>query len=121
MRGTGVFASMSFQFFQIGVAESTTAYGRFNIKSVIKLAEDNGVVVLLGDTDSAFLLNPSKEVIKLIQDFAENELKISMDIDAEYRFMAISNRKKNYIGFAPQVQGITPDNPSLEKTDNERD
>ncbi len=113
--GYGVFASMSFQFFQIGVAESTTAYGRFSITSVLEKAEERKITVVLGDTDSSFMKNPTKEDIAYFQKFADDTLKVSLDLDAEYRFIAISERKKNYIGFPEQSQGITPDSPQWKK------
>jgi DNA polymerase I len=54
----GVFGSKNFPLFCLPVAESTTGIGQYSIKQTIKKAEELGVKVLYGDTDSVFLLNP---------------------------------------------------------------
>ncbi|MHA1478715.1 MAG: DNA polymerase domain-containing protein, partial [Promethearchaeota archaeon] len=60
----GVFGSKNFPLFCLPVAESTTGIGQYSIKQTIKKAEELGVKVLYGDTDSVFLLNPSSSQMK---------------------------------------------------------
>jgi DNA polymerase I len=56
------------------------------------------VSVLYGDTDSVFMKNPGEDIIKSLQDYADETLKIDLDVDKSYRFLALSHRKKNYLG-----------------------
>jgi len=55
-------------------------------------------MLLLHNTDSVFLKNPAKEQIKSIIDWSDKELQIELDIDKVYRYLALSERKKNYLG-----------------------
>ena len=80
------------------VAEATTAIGRYAIKSTIDKAESMDIKVLYGDTDSVFLENPSKEQIKEIVDWSTKELNIDLEEEKTYQFLALSERKKNYVG-----------------------
>ncbi|MFW9781712.1 MAG: DNA-directed DNA polymerase I [Candidatus Heimdallarchaeota archaeon] len=94
----GVFGSQNFPLFCLPVAESTTGIGQYSIKQTIKKAEELGIKVLYGDTDSVFLLNPSKEQMKDISDWSKNELDLDLEEEKTYQFLALSDRKKNYIG-----------------------
>jgi DNA polymerase I len=80
------------------VAESTTGIGQYSIKQTIKKAEELGVKVLYGDTDSVFLLNPSSSQMKNISDWSKKELDLDLEEEKTYQFLALSQRKKNYIG-----------------------
>ncbi|MHA1649744.1 MAG: DNA polymerase domain-containing protein, partial [Candidatus Helarchaeota archaeon] len=84
--------------FCLPVAEATTAIGRYAITQTQKKCEEMGVEVIYGDTDSVFLKNPSKEQIQEIIDWSERELQIELDIEKSYRYLALSERKKNYLG-----------------------
>lgn len=94
----GVFGSQNFPLFCLPVAESTTGIGQFSIKQTIKKAEQLGIEVLYGDTDSVFLLNPSKEQMSDISEWSKNELDLDLEEEKTYQFLALSDRKKNYIG-----------------------
>jgi len=94
----GVFGSQNFPLFCLPVAESTTGIGQYSIKQTIKKAEQLGVKVLYGDTDSVFLLNPSKDQMKKITDWSKKELDLDLEEEKTYQFLALSERKKNYIG-----------------------
>lgn len=94
----GVFGSQNFPLFCLPVAESTTGIGQYSIKQTIKKAEELGIKVLYGDTDSVFLLNPSKQQMKQISDWSKNELDLDLEEEKTYQFLALSDRKKNYIG-----------------------
>jgi len=94
----GVFGSKNFPLFCLPVAESTTGIGQYSIKQTIKKAEELGVKVLYGDTDSVFLLNPSSSQMKEISDWSKKELDLDLEAEKTYQFLALSKRKKNYVG-----------------------
>jgi len=94
----GVFGSQNFPLFCLPVAESTTGIGQYSIKQTIKKAEELGVKVLYGDTDSVFLLNPSDSQMKEISNWSKKELDLDLEEEKTYRFLALSERKKNYVG-----------------------
>jgi DNA polymerase I len=94
----GVFGSQNFPLFCLPVAESTTGIGQYSIKQTIKKAEELGVEVLYGDTDSVFLKNPSKDQMTEISDWSKKELDLDLEEEKTYQFLALSDRKKNYIG-----------------------
>ena len=94
----GVFGSKNFPLFCLPVAESTTGIGQYSIKQTIKKAEELGVKVLYGDTDSVFLSNPSKAQLKEISDWSKRELDLDLEEEKTYQFLALSQRKKNYVG-----------------------
>ncbi|MFX1345800.1 MAG: DNA-directed DNA polymerase I [Promethearchaeota archaeon] len=94
----GVFGSQNFPLFCLPVAESTTGIGQYSIKQTIKKAEELGVEVLYGDTDSVFLKNPTKNQMKEISNWSKKELDLDLEEEKTYQFLALSDRKKNYIG-----------------------
>jgi DNA polymerase I len=94
----GVFGSEQFPLFCLPVAESTTAIGRFSIKQTIKKAEELGVQVLYGDSDSVFLAHPTKDQIEQIIKWSETTLDLDLEHEKTYQFLALSGRKKNYVG-----------------------
>jgi len=94
----GVFGSQNFPLFCLPVAESTTGIGQYSIKQTIKKAEEIGVQVLYGDTDSVFLANPTKEQLEEISDWSKKELDLDLEEEKTYQFLALSQRKKNYVG-----------------------
>ena len=94
----GVFGSQNFPLFCLPVAESTTGIGQYSIKQTIKKSEAIGVKVLYGDTDSIFLLNPTKDQMKQISEWSKKELDLDLEEEKTYQFLALSERKKNYVG-----------------------
>lgn len=94
----GVFGSDAFPLFCLPVAEATTAIGRYAIKETIDKAESMGVRVLYGDTDSTFLDKPTKEQVQELIKWSNDHLKIDLEEDKTYQFLALSDRKKNYVG-----------------------
>jgi DNA polymerase I len=93
------------------VAESTTAVGRYAIKKTIDRAKEIGVEVIYGDTDSVFLKNPSEAQIKELFKWSAAELGIELELDKRYRYLALSERKKNYLGVyedgTVDIKGLT--------------
>ncbi|MEQ9716387.1 MAG: DNA-directed DNA polymerase I [Candidatus Asgardarchaeum sp.] len=94
----GVFGSEHFELYCPPVAESTTALGRFSIMKTKEKAEEMGIKVIYGDTDSVFLYNPTPEQVEHLKRWSINSLGIELDVDKVYRWVALSNRKKNYLG-----------------------
>jgi DNA polymerase I len=94
----GVFGSEQFPLFCLPVAESTTAIGRFSIQQTIKKAEELGVKVLYGDSDSVFLAQPSDAQVQQLISWASERLDLDLEKEKTYQFLALSGRKKNYVG-----------------------
>ncbi|MEM0357649.1 MAG: DNA-directed DNA polymerase I [Candidatus Bathyarchaeia archaeon] len=107
----GVFGAETFDLYCPPVAEATAAVGRHSITQIIKKAEELGIQVLYGDTDSVFLKNPTREQIQALEDWAEKTLKMGLDVDKVYRYAVFSSRKKNYLGVledgSVDVKGLT--------------
>jgi len=102
----GVFGSENFPLFCLPVAESTTGIGRYSIKATIEKSEEMDIKVLYGDTDSVFLLNPSQEQLKEISEWSKDELDLDLEEEKTYQFLALSGRKKNYIGIYKGTKNV---------------
>jgi len=93
----GVFGSDAFALYAPPVAESVTAIGRFTIMNTIKKAVNLGLKVLYGDTDSMFIWNPEKEALEKLVSEVERDFSLDLEIDKEFRYVAFSGLKKNYL------------------------
>lgn len=91
----GVMGFHSFSMYYLPMAESITAIGRYVIDSCVSKAKELGMTVLFGDTDSIGLKGNK---IKELQDWASKELEIDLELDKEYKWLALTDRKKNYLG-----------------------
>lgn len=100
----GVMGSEAFALYCPPVAESVTAVGRYLITETIKKAQELGINVIYGDTDSLFLEDPSDKQIKALKEWAERTFNIELEVDKIYRYSVFSTRKKNYLGVS--VDGI---------------
>lgn len=94
----GVFGAEHFPLYSLSVAETITALGRQKIKAVVKKAQNLHLEVLYGDTDSIFIHNPDKKKIEELIKWAESEVKVDLEVDKIYKYLALSARKKNYFG-----------------------
>jgi DNA polymerase I len=94
----GVTGAQHFELFCMPAAESVTAYGRDAIIRTKAKAESMGIRVLYGDTDSVFLDSPSKEQQDELVRWSRAELGIDLEVEKTYKYVALSERKKNYIG-----------------------
>jgi DNA polymerase I len=107
----GVLGASHFPLYCAPAAESITALGRFAITETIKKAEEIGVSVLYGDTDSLFLDNPNEDQLRQLIEYSEKELRVELDVEKEYRYVALSSRKKNYLGVSKDgqvdIKGLT--------------
>jgi hypothetical protein len=67
--------------------------------------------VLLHNTDSIFIKNPTQEQIHKVIDDTKTEHGVELEIDKEYRYVVLSGRKKNYLGVTKDgkvdVKGLT--------------
>lgn len=113
LNGTyGVLGSEAFNMFCMPVAESVTAVGRHIITSIIKYTEEElKLEVVLSDTDSIYVVQPTKEQIEKMIDFTRKKFNIDLEVDKEYRYLMLSGRKKNYLGVTKKgtvdVKGLT--------------
>jgi DNA polymerase I len=107
----GVFGAETFDLYCPPVAEATAAIGRHAIMQTVKTAQDLGIDVIYGDTDSVFLKAPSPQQIKAIMEWSEKSLGMDLDLDKYYRYSVFSSRKKNYLGVFPDgsvdIKGLT--------------
>ncbi|MBS7247517.1 MAG: DNA-directed DNA polymerase I [Candidatus Jordarchaeales archaeon] len=107
----GVFGAEHFPFYCLPVAESTAAIGRYTIETTISKAQELSLEIIYGDTDSVFIKNPQKEKIEELIRWAQKTLSVDLDIDKVYRYVAFSERKKNYLGVfedgSVDIKGLT--------------
>ncbi|MGQ9722216.1 MAG: DNA-directed DNA polymerase I [Candidatus Jordarchaeum sp.] len=107
----GVFGAEHFPFFCLPVAESTAAIGRYAIQKAITKAKTLGMNIIYGDTDSVFIKNPPEKIISELTNWSKKELGIDLELDKQYRYLALSERKKNYLGVfkdgTVDIKGLT--------------
>ncbi|MEM2896361.1 MAG: DNA-directed DNA polymerase I [Candidatus Bathyarchaeia archaeon] len=107
----GVFGAERFAYYCPPVAEATAAIGRYAINRTIEQAESLGLKIFYGDTDSIFIGNPTHEQLKKLTEWSRDILKMDLEVDKNYRYLALSSRKKNYLGVYPDgsvdIKGLT--------------
>ena len=94
----GVIGAETFSLYFLPSAEAVTAVGRNIISKTIETAKSVSLPVLYGDTDSVFVHNPTKEQVDYLIDFCKKHYSIDLEIDKEYKYLVLSDRKKNYFG-----------------------
>ena len=94
----GVIGSEFFPLYFLPLADSTTAIGRHILGVVIQRCSDSGMTVLYGDTDSLFVLKPKAGQMGAIIDGVRNDYGIDLEVEKEYRYLILSDLKKNYLG-----------------------
>ena len=82
------------------VAEAATAWGRQIILDAIKMAEECGLSVVYGDTDSIFLKH-DKEKIEMLVNEIEERLNLEIKPDKIYTRIFFTEAKKRYAGLLP--------------------
>ena len=79
------------------VAEAASAWGRHTILSAIHLAEDIGLTIIYGDTDSLFLTNDEKKLLELKREIGE-DLGLEVEVGEVYKRIFFTEAKKRYAG-----------------------
>ncbi len=107
----GVFGSDNFALYCPPVAESTAAIAREAISKTKQYCEQKlGLKVLYGDTDSIFVLKPTEDNIKELENWSMKTFQIELGTDYVFRYCGLSDRKKNYFGITttgkPIVKGL---------------
>jgi len=82
------------------VAEAATAWGRHTILSAIKMAEEEGLTVVYGDTDSIFIKYEPEKVERLAEKIYER-LGLEIKPDKVYTRIFFTEAKKRYAGLLP--------------------
>jgi DNA polymerase I len=79
------------------VAEAASAWGRQTILSATHLAEDKGLTIIYGDTDSIFLTNDEKKLLELQAEIKKN-LGLEVEVGEVYKRIFFTEAKKRYAG-----------------------
>jgi DNA polymerase I len=107
----GVFGDDDFVLYCPPFAEYVTGIGRFIITQTIEKAQSLGLDIIYGDTDSIFIQNPDKEKLDELMSWAKLTFDIDFELDKNYRYVCLSDRKKNYLGVLESgdvdVKGLT--------------
>ncbi len=82
------------------VAEAVTAWGRHTITNTIKIAENLGLDVIYGDTDSIFIKYEPEKIKKLLKTIKE-KLGLEIKPDKIYKRILFTEAKKRYCGLLP--------------------
>jgi DNA polymerase I len=107
----GVFGADNFALYCPPVAEATAAIGRHVITQALQKAQELNLEVFYGDTDSIFLQGQDKVSLNKLIEWSTSQLRMELEIDKNYRYLALSSRKKNYFGVLPDgsvdIKGLT--------------
>ena len=107
----GVFGAETFEFYCPPAAEEITAIGRFIITQTINHGQELGLEILYGDTDSIFIKNPDDKKMEELIVWTKKTFDIEFELDKSYRYICLSERKKNYLGVLTDgtvdVKGLT--------------
>lgn len=82
------------------VAEAASAWGRHKILSAIKMAEEKGLKVIYGDTDSLFVAYEEKKIQELEKQIRQ-ELGLEIEQSKLYTRIFFTEAKKRYAGLLP--------------------
>ncbi len=85
------------------VAEAASAWGRNIILKATQMAENKGLTVIYGDTDSLFITFDETKTIELQKEI-KNKLDLDVEIGKIYKRLFFTEAKKRYAGL--QLDGI---------------
>ena len=94
----GVIGAETFSLYFLPTAEAVTAIGRNIIMETIKVANSESLPVLYGDTDSVFVHKPTQKQIDTLIKYCKDNYSIDLEMEKEYKYLVLSDRKKNYFG-----------------------
>lgn len=107
----GVTGAEIFPLYYVPTAESITSIARFIISETANECKNQGINLLYGDTDSLFTKQPTDEQLKKVVGDAKEKYGVELEVDKEYRYVVLSDRKKNYFGVLKSgkidVKGLT--------------
>jgi DNA polymerase elongation subunit (family B) len=107
----GVLGFESFPLYCLPAADAVATLGRNAITKTIEKCKELGIDVVYSDTDSLFIQAPSEAQINLVSEWTRSNLGIELDVDKVYRYVAMSQRKKNYFGVLEDgtvdIKGLT--------------
>lgn len=107
----GVLGDDKFVYYCPPSAEEVTAIARYIISSTANKAQEIGLCVIYGDTDSIFIENPDITKLNSLIMWTKEKFGIDFEIDKIYRYACLSNRKKNYFGVKEDgeidIKGLT--------------
>ncbi|MCS7146355.1 MAG: DNA-directed DNA polymerase I [Aigarchaeota archaeon] len=107
----GVFGFEEFPLYCPPLAESTAAIGRYVFSEAIEKVRELGGTIIYGDTDSLFLKGADENQLKTLIKWADESLGLDLEVDKEYVYVVLSQRKKNYLGLTVKgvvdVKGLT--------------
>lgn len=120
--GYGVFGHPYFKYYDPRVAELVTAFGRYTLNRMQKIASDLGFEVLYGDTDSLFVNNLARteDAVRFIQE-CKNQLDIEVTLEKIFSKLILAG-KKHYVGIPLEstkepvikgMEGIKSDRPKF--------
>ncbi len=96
---------------QPALAESITAYGRYALRQTWKLAEQESLKPLYGDTDSLFLDCPPDGSIDILIRKVKEKLRLDLAVDKVYSVCVLPRAMKAYFGIkkdgTADVKGLT--------------
>jgi len=79
------------------VGEAASAWGRHTILSASKLAENKGLTIIYGDTDSLFLTN-DKQKLDTLKTEINDKLGLEVEVSEIYKRIFFTEAKKRYAG-----------------------
>jgi len=93
------------------LAESITAYGRYSLRTAYKIAEEEGLHPVYGDTDSLFLEDPSEEEVEWLIKTVKDRLKLDLSVEERYNLCVLPRAAKAYFGIrrdgTVDIKGLT--------------
>jgi DNA polymerase, archaea type len=79
------------------VAEAASAWGRHTIQTAMQMAQNAGITVVYGDTDSLFISYDQTKALCL-QEEIKRDLKLDVEVGEVYRRIFFTEAKKRYAG-----------------------
>jgi DNA polymerase I len=93
------------------LGESITAYGRYSLKNAYKIAKENELHPIYGDTDSLFLEDPTEKGIKWLIKTVKERLKLDLSVEVRYTLCVLPAASKAYFGIKKDgtydIKGLT--------------
>jgi DNA polymerase elongation subunit (family B) len=90
--GYGSFGNAYFEYQDPRLAELTTAFGQYTLKSLEQLVGKENVIY--GDTDSIYLVGANDKIIAE----AKDKFNIKLEVDKVWKILFLTGNKKQYVG-----------------------